>query len=94
MDITFRKLMQLFPKDTMWVDGGCDEIIGYSPKENLHIVIDDGQCTTNSGIYFVHKYRPSDLEGYLMEWKSKKYPWRYLGKDKDKISDEWVNFNL
>ncbi len=91
MNITFNQLTALFPKDTMWVDG-CAEIIGYSPKENLHIVIDDGQCTSDDGMYLVHKYRPSDPEEHRMKWNSEEYPWKYLGKDK--ISEEWVNFNL
>lgn len=90
MEITFRKLTQLFPKDTIWVDG-CAEIIGYSPKENLHIVIDDGQCATDDGMYLVHKYKPSNPEEHFQKWNSGEYPWKYLGKDK--IFEQWVDFN-
>ena len=37
MAILFNKLTELFPKDTMWVDG-CAEIIGYSPKDGKALV--------------------------------------------------------
>jgi hypothetical protein len=90
MEIAFRKLTQLFPKDTMWVCG-CAEIIGYSPKENLHIVIDDGCCRSDDGEYLVHKYRPSNPDEHFKKWNAGEYPWKYIGENK--VFEEWVNFN-
>ena len=89
MEILFRKLTQLFPKDTMWVNG-CAEIIGYSPKENLHIVIDDGECVSDDGMYLVHKYKPSNPEEHFMNWNRGAYPWKYIGENK--VFEDWVNF--
>lgn len=80
----------MFPKDTMWVDG-CAEIIGYSPKENLHIVIDDGKCRSRDGMYMVHKYKPSNPEKHYAEWNSGKWPLKYL-IDEKKVFEKWVNF--
>ena len=91
IEIPFRKLTSMFPKDTMWVDG-CAEIIGYSPKQNLHIVISDGQCVTDDGKYLVHKYAPENPEEHLKNWNSGKYPWKYL-EPETKISEEWVDFS-
>lgn len=90
MNITFSKLTTLFPKDTMWVDG-CAEIIGYSPKENLHIVIDDGQRARDDGTYLVHMYKPSDPEEHFKNWNSGEYPWKYLGENK--VFEDWYNFS-
>ena len=83
MSISFRKLIAMFPEDTMWVSGGS-EIIGYSYKENTHIVIDDGQCFSHDGKYFVHKYKPSNPFKHFMEWNTGKHPLKYL-LDEDKI---------
>lgn len=91
IEIPFRKLTSMFPKDTMWVDG-CAEIIGYSPKQNLHIVISDGQCVTDDGKYLVHKYAPENPEEHLKNWNSGKYPYKYL-EPETKISEEWVDFS-
>ena len=91
IEISFRKLTSMFPKDTMWVDG-CAEIIGYSPKQNLHIVISDGQCVTDDGKYLVHKYAPENPEEHLKNWNSGKYPYKYL-EPETKISEEWVDFS-
>lgn len=92
MNIEFYKLTQLFPKDTMWVDG-CAEIIGYSPKENLHIVIEDGQCNSSDGKYVVHKYKPLSPKVHLENWNNGKYPWKYL-KPEEKIFEGWVDFSF
>lgn len=92
MDIEFYKLAKLFPKDTMWVDG-CAEIIGYSPKENLHIVIDDGNRTSDNGKYLVHKYQPKDAKYHFENWNKGKYPWKYL-IDEKKVFEGWMDFNL
>lgn len=89
MEISFRKLTQLFPEDTMWVGGGA-EIIGYSPKENLHIVIDDGCCVSDDDEYYVHKYKPSNPEEHFMNWNQGEYPWKYIGENK--VFEGWVNF--
>jgi hypothetical protein len=91
MEIKFSKLTQLFPKDTEWVDG-CAEIIGYSPSQNLHIVIDDGQCKSDDGEYLVHKYKPKDPQEHLENWNSGKYPWKYLTNE-EKIFEGWIDFN-
>lgn len=91
MSILFNKLTELFPKDTMWVDG-CAEIIGYSPKENLHIVIDDGQCKSDWGTYVVHKYKPSNPQKHIAEWNSGEYPLKYL-TDEEKVFEDWIDFS-
>lgn len=91
MNIEFYKLTKLFPKDTMWTDG-CAEIIGYSPKENLHIVITDGQRSSEDGKYLVHKYMPQDAEEHLANWNKGKYPYKHLSHY-EKVSEEWVDFN-
>ena len=92
MNISFCKLTSLFPKDTMWVDG-CAEIIGYSPKENLHIVIDDGQCRSDDGEYLVHKYVPKNPEEHSANWNKGEYPYKYLSPE-EKVYEEWVDFNI
>lgn len=92
MNILFCKLTAMFPKDTMWVDG-CAEIIGYSPKENLHIVIDDGQCRSDDGMYLVHKYVPKNAEEHRANWNNGKYPYKHLSPE-EKVYEEWVDFNV
>ena len=79
MEIKFRKLTQLFPKDTEWVDG-CAEIIGYSPSQNLHIVIDDGQCKSEDGQYLVHKYKPKDVIVYFKGNRGGRWYYRAVHK--------------
>ena len=91
MTIPFFKLAQLFPKDTMWVNGGA-EIIGYSPKENLHLVIQDGNCTSNTGKYFVTKYKPQNPVIHYRKWNLGKYPYKHLSSE-EMISQEWIDFN-
>jgi hypothetical protein len=91
MTISFFKLGRLFPKDTMWVNG-CAEIIGYSPKENLHIVITDGNCVSDNGEYFVTKYKPKDPAVHYATCNLDKYPYKYLSEE-EMISQEWINFN-
>ena len=91
MEIKFRKLTQLFPKDTAWVDGVA-EIIGYSPNQNLHIVIDDGLCKSEDGQYLVHKYKPRDPQKHWNDWNSGKYPLKYL-VDEEKVFEGWIDFN-
>lgn len=91
MAILFNKLTELFPKDTMWVDG-CAEIIGYSPKENLHIVIDDGQCSGYNDMYVVHKYKPSNPKEHLINWNKGEHPIKYL-LDEEKVFEDWVDFS-
>ena len=61
----------------MWVDGQA-EIIGYSPKENLHIVISDGNCFSEDGFWLVSEYRPKDPDEHLALWNSGVYPLKYL----------------
>ena len=43
----------MFPQDTVWANG-CAEIVGYSPKKNMHIVIEDGQRWDDEGKFCVH----------------------------------------
>jgi hypothetical protein len=76
----------------MWVDG-CAEIIGYSPKENLHIVIDDGQCHSDDGEYLVHKYVPKNAEEHSANWNRGEYPYKHLSLE-EKVYEEWVDFNV
>ena len=91
MNIDFYTLTKLFPKDTMWVDG-CAEIIGYSPKENLHIVIDDGKRSSSDGKYLVHKYKPLFPKEHLENWNKGKYPRKHLSIE-EKIFEGWVDFS-
>jgi len=91
-NICFNILRYYFPVDTMWVDGQA-EIIGYSPKENLHIVISDGNCWSEDGFWLVSKYRPKDPDEHLALWNSGAYPLKYLVDEKyaDLISQERIN---
>ncbi len=92
MNIPFCVLSKLFPKDTMWVSG-CAEIIGYSPKENLHIVIEDGNCISEDGNYVVHKYQPSNPKEHFENWNKGEYPYKYLLSE-PKVFEGIVNFNI
>lgn len=91
-NIHFNILRYHFPVDTMWVDGQA-EIIGYSPKENLHIVISDGNCCSEDGFWLVSKYRPKDPDEHLALWNSGVYPLKYLVDEgyADFISQERIN---
>lgn len=90
--ISFRLLTMAFPSDTVWADG-CAEIIGYSAKRNIHIVISDGQCVSTDGTYVVHIYKPSNPD-HKDVWldKGNGYPWKYLSSE-EKILEERVNFS-
>ena len=90
MNISFCSLTSKFPKDTMWIDG-CAEIIGYSPKENLHIVISDGQCMSDDGMYLVHEYKPRNHAEHLATWNKGKYPTKYI-LNEPKILEERMKF--
>lgn len=76
----------------MWVDG-CAEIIGYSPKKNLHIVIDDGQCRSDDSEHLVHKYVPKNAEEHSANWNRGEYPYKHLSPE-EKVYEEWVDFNI
>lgn len=91
-NICFNILRHHFPVDTMWVDGQA-EIIGYSPKENLHIVINDGNCYSEDGFWLVFKYRPKNPDEHLALWNSGVYPLKYLVDEEyaDFISQERMN---
>ncbi len=93
-NIPFYVLRRIFPADTMWVDG-IAEIIGYSPKENLHIVICDGTRTSQDGKYTVQKYRPKNPEYHFEHWNKGKYPYKYLIDEDyaEHISEEIINFS-
>lgn len=91
-NITFQMLWRLFPKDTMWTTSGA-ELIGYSPKTNRHIVIDDGLCISDDGYYLVHEYSPKNPKEHLLNWNNGIYPLKYVLKS-PKIREERVNFNL
>lgn len=82
----------MFPQDTVWANG-CAEIVGYSPKKNMHIVIDDGQCWSEDGTYVVHIYYPSN-ENHKTEWmpnENRPCPLKYIGENK--FFEERVNFS-
>ena len=91
-NICFNILRYYFPVDTMWVDGQA-EIIGYSPKENLHVVISDGNRWSEDGFWLVNKYRPKDPDEHLALWNSGEYPLKYLVDEEyaDLISQERIN---
>ena len=92
MNIPFNLLTRIFPQDTVWANG-CAEIVGYSPKKNMHIVIDDGQCWDDEGKYCVHIYYPED-RNHRTEWMpNEKRPWplKYIGKGK--VFEGWIDFS-
>ena len=90
----FFKLQRVFPKDTMWVDGIAD-IVGYSPKENLHFVIDDGNRASDDGKYVVHAYRPKSKLYHLVYWNAGEYPFKYLVNEEyaDFVYEKIINFS-
>ena len=81
--IELRILSRVFPNDTLWIQQG-HEIIGYSPSENKHIVIEDGVCWTDDGEWLVHIYQPKNPEEHKKNWydgnviEGIKYPMKYL----------------
>ena len=85
-------LSKLFPKDTLWTTSGA-EIIGYSYKENRHIVIEDGLCTMPDGKWMVHEYSPESPASHNIYWNRGKYPFKYLVSE-PKIREELVNFSM
>ena len=92
MNIPFSYLTRMFPKDTVWANG-CAEIVGYSPKKNMHIVIDDGQCWSDDGTYVVHVYHPSN-KNHKTEWMpNENHEWALKHVDGEKIFEECVNFS-
>jgi hypothetical protein len=93
-NIPFYVLRRAFPVDTMWVDG-IAEIIGYSRKENLHIVICDGNRTSQDGKYRVQKYRPKDPKHHFENWNKWKYPFKYLVDENyaEHVSEEVIDFS-
>lgn len=93
INIPFVALSKLFPKDTLWTSG-CLEIIGYSAKENLHIVIEDGCCRSESGDYLVHKYKPKDPEFHKTHWNIGEYPMKYLSDEyAEKVFEGRMDFS-
>lgn len=91
MNISFTKLAKEFPEDTLWISGKL-EIIGYSKKENLHIVIEDGCCQSDSGNYVIHKYRPRNPQEHSENWAKGEYPRKYL-LDEPKVFEGIVNLS-
>lgn len=92
MNISFTILTRMFPQDTVWANG-CAEIVGYSPKKNMHIVVEDGQCCRDNGTYVVHIYHPSNKK-HKKEWmpnKNHPWPWKYV--DGEKIFEGRINFS-
>jgi hypothetical protein len=93
INISFVELTKKFPKDTLWVSS-CLEIIGYSAKENLHIVIEDGNCRSKSGDYLVHEYKPKNPEFHKAHWNTEKYPYKYLSDNyAEKVLEERMDFS-
>jgi len=92
MNITMQALSKLFPKDTLWTTSGL-EIIGYSFKENRHIVIEDGLCYMDDGKFMVHEYSPKNPDYHQANWNRGEWPAKYLLPEQ-KIREEWVNFDV
>lgn len=91
--IPFFKFARVFPKDTMWVDG-IAEIIGYSPKENLHFVIYDGNRVSPDGVYVVATYRPKDKEFHFAHWNREEHPFKYLDEEyAELVGEEQIDFS-
>lgn len=91
--IPFNLLTTSFPDDTVWANG-IAEIIGYSAKRNLHIVINDGQCASDDGTYLVHVYKPSN-PNHKDTWLSdgvNGIPVKYLDFEEE-IFQEVINFS-
>lgn len=68
---------------------GCAEIIGYDPKNHIHMVIEDGNCCTTDNTWVVHQYKIKNPESFnWMEWK-------YICFDEiaEKILEERIEFN-
>ena len=92
MNIPFNVLTRMFPQDTVWANG-CAEIVGYSPKKNMHIVIEDGQRWDDEGKFCVHIYHPRN-ENYRTEWMPNEqhpWPWKYIGEGK--VFEGWIDFS-
>ena len=88
--IHFTALTYCFPKDTLWTSLGA-EIIGYSPKTNMHIVIEDGCCVSMK--WCVHIYEPLN-SNHSSVWNSTKerpYPIKHLNEDN---SYKWLKENI
>lgn len=83
MRIPFSTLTRMFPKDTVWANG-CAEIVGYSAKKNMHIVIDDGQRYDEEGKWTVHLYHPTN-PNHKTEWMpndNRPWPLKCIGEGK------------
>ena len=95
--LTCCNLQEFFPKDTLWTFSGI-EIVGYSIKENKHIVIDDGICLSQNGEYFVHMYEPTNPKEHINQWfnyNGKGYPMKYIMDDKYAVEvfQGWMQFS-
>lgn len=94
VQITFSALNFCFPKDTMWI-GAVAEIVGYSPSTNLHIVINDGCCISES--WLVNVYEPNNPEEHKRDWtptKERPYPIKHLSDEHAfSLVNEYVNFD-
>lgn len=87
MNIAAVRLWQFFPDDTIWING-IAEIIGYSPSENIHIVINDGQCSDPNNKWLVHIYKVNDHHmEYFINYRPK-----YLSDEFETLFEGWVNF--
>ena len=89
--IDFNTLVWCFPKDTIWTSLGA-EIIGYSEGANLHIVIDDGMCCSDS--WCVHIYEPNDEhKNTWLKTPERDFPVKYPKDEKMKWLEEHLNFD-
>lgn len=81
----------MFPDDTIWLSA-IAEIVGYSKRYNVHVVIDDGNCLSSDGTFVFHVYRPDKPEEHLKNFipDLNKYPLKYIGREY-KIMEERVD---
>lgn len=67
-NLNMNVLTRMFP-NFIFIDG-CAEIIGYDPKNYIHMVIEDGNCCTHDNKWVVHQYKIKNPESFnWMEWK-------------------------
>jgi hypothetical protein len=84
--LTFYTLSRKFPKFVFRY--GTSEIIGYNFKKSIHMVIEDGNCSTTDGKWLVHQYKIRNPKSF--NWLE----WKYILDNKiaEKILEEWVDF--
>lgn len=61
-NLNMNVLTRKFP-NFIFIDG-CAEIIGYDPKNHIHIVIEDECCCTTDNKWVVHQYKIKNTESF------------------------------